>query len=1156
MATKIGPLVLPMQVPEIEAKTLAPVITLSPDLEEELSKAASTTYFWFEVDFPDRTRSYTMRSIPYGPRFFEGKILSASSIRRSIVDRRNTFVNFQYSVEIIDTDFDLGRLLAGPYAPLVRGSACRCGLFSTDVPGRYTYLEGRILSPKMTTNLAYSIPVVANSLPLEDVVPRSFINKHDFPNSDPAVDAKVIPLIYGIHDSTGITNKGMIPAYRVDSINFRYLLSLGILNAVLNVYSNDVLMTEGSDYTIIFPVIGGKQLTMIQFTADQEDKRVAADVEGYESVGDGTGVVIDNFPDQLKHLMVNFGWGNYQMGQWLPDTSAPIQVTYFQETKNFLAALGFQSSRAIIDSQRVLMGIINEGLSNFPIKGFWAKPGKFAIRPNEFRRTQIYIDDFIVRWDQHQMEPGIPPFDNDDLNVLDRVDISFLYDSNSGKFQQTLVVEDPSVREGISDKLDYYWSSARMTAAVGGGSAAASIILVPFEEGDYTDWVVKGKNGSDKVLSVTPDPEDVSVHDGMLSYLRADAIGDKQSFRMTGAFSGLKGVTEIKIGLQWSNADSSTTHTLYFYARVNGVDGAKSEVSLASGGSQSRDFVQILSPALARPGGGVWTVADITNPTFQLVIEWKTNVVLTGSNRVTLFWGHINGTTSPILVENPRLVASLLLRDSRPKFRVSQAVDMAFIKHELMDDGHLSHFVLPHADGPGDRVLPWERLYMRLVEEEFVPHPLALRQTYESKKHLLILDWDVGLSTQAPTTNADGIARISIGTRTFERDSNAWIESPGSGQVVLIGPNTEPNSKQGLQLEGRSEPLLKNSAFTLGIASNWTTQGTGSNGSSVANEMAFALLFDTQITPNVIKITAGDPLGATPCGLRQQSISVAADEYVAISLTHFDFTGAPISIRLQRSVDSYYWNQVTRTWQVAEVWFVLPVRRAITRDFLKKVPVGANATMVTATAVSHSVDGQINYVEYFQIEKKRYPTGYIVTLDELTAREAGLLTISNNDGSRTWPTERLSYKTELIPEWDTADLHWSEIKTLIFVFYDANNEDKFSYRAQDSSFIFRRKRAGTVYEAKATAVCTRGIPIKVGCRATSAEGEQNLATFTISAFAGGSKGVDAVVGAEQTATPESNMIRGSEGLDLNGIDGWVRYHEVTQQVLTDSEMVS
>jgi hypothetical protein len=258
-----------------------------------------------------------------------------------------------------------------------------------------------------------------------------------------------------------VTSEGMIKAFKVDSVNFKYLLSLGYLKSVDAVYSDKVRKTVTSDYTITNPIVNGKQFTLIEFVADQADNEITADVKGYETLGDGTGTLIDDPVDQLKHLLVNFVWGDYSSGAWLPDVSAPIDTVRFTETKQFLAALNFEGSRNIYDTQRKGIQALNEWLDNHRVKGFWAKPGKLAIRPDDFRTTNTYIDDPWVRWDFHQQSEGVPPYDIDDLNVLDRVDISFLFDSSKNKFNRTLVVEDPSVVEGVSEQIQYVWSAAK-----------------------------------------------------------------------------------------------------------------------------------------------------------------------------------------------------------------------------------------------------------------------------------------------------------------------------------------------------------------------------------------------------------------------------------------------------------------------------------------------------------------------------------------------------------------------------------------------------------------------------------------------------------------------------------------------------------------------
>ncbi len=462
--TRFGQFAVQTQPGTFSGKTLAPVVVLSPAMRTELQKVNPKVAVGFEVDLPGGTKRYSMNGQASAARgHFEDKILSFGSITRRIAGRKNNLENFEAIVEIDDKDFELSILLAGPDANSVRGSVARVVLFSTNVDNSvaFTYFEGRILSPKATPSLSYLVPFVPNNMPLEKYFPKHSISQFDFTNADADALGRYVPLIYGVHDSTGVTNEGMVKAFSVDTVNFRYLLSLGILKSVDAVYSAKALKTIDSDYTITNPIVNGKQFTLIDFVADQGDNEITADLQGYETIGDGTGTLIDDPVDQLKHVLVNFVWGDYSSGLWLPDASAPIDTARFAETKTFLTALGFEGSRDIFSSQRKGIQVLNEWLDNHRVKGFWAKPGNLAIRPDDFRTTDIYIDDPWIRWDFHQQSKSMPPFEIDDLNVLDRVDISFLFDSAKNKFNRTLVVEDPSVVQGVSEKIDYHWSAAR-----------------------------------------------------------------------------------------------------------------------------------------------------------------------------------------------------------------------------------------------------------------------------------------------------------------------------------------------------------------------------------------------------------------------------------------------------------------------------------------------------------------------------------------------------------------------------------------------------------------------------------------------------------------------------------------------------------------------
>ncbi len=675
-------------------------------------------------------------------------------------------------------------------------------------------------------------------------------------------------------------------------------------------------------------------------------------------------------------------------------------------------------------------------------------------------------------------------------------------------------------------------------------------------DGDL-EFLLRGPSATTKPAAV--DPGDPLAHDDGEQYLRGFDLADKVSFKFGSLPVNLLSVTDVKLGIRWVNWDSGQSNTLDYYMRMNGVDGAHLSDTQSTAGP-SPPYLTVDPVSVGKPGGGTWTVSDISNPDLQMVVEISTEPLIIGVD-VTSMWLEIEGSTSPIQVENPRSVGSMMLRDGRERKRLTLPVSMEFIGQELVDDFNVSHFVIPHASGPAERVKNWERHFMRLVSETFDPQNMMLFHTYESKRRYLVLDWDIGLSTQSPTSTADGVARLSAGGRTFVRASNAWIEVPGAGQsegagqVVGVTIDQEKNSKNGLQIEASSINHLKDSAFAAGVSSEWTTQGTGTNGSAVEDDTVSGLLFDTTVTAQSVKITGGNPLGGTHVGILQTTGTISANTVITVSYDHLDDSGAALSIQLQRSVDSFWWNELARLWQSVEIRTLMPIRNATTRDFLKAIDVGGTNTTVTVKITARNANGQVNHVQCVQIEEKNYLTSRIVTNDATLTRSADLLTISNNSGARTWQATRGSWKTEFMPEWDSADLPTNAVMTFVYVKYDASNEDKVFYRQSDSMLVFRRKLSGTNHDAILETTFTKGVPKKMGARWTSDQGEEDLANYTISVYADGSKGLDATPGGEPTAPASVDMIRGSEADDVNVCDGWLRFHEVTQQVLTDSEMV-
>lgn len=110
-------------------------------------------------------------------------------------------------------------------------------------------------------------------------IPRYIITADEYPDAHEGAITKGMPEIIGKAFLDGEL-KGAVEAYCIDTVNFKYLAARGSLHSITQVYSENVLQVEGAgnDYTISYED-GGR--TYINFNADQEDKKITFNCNGY-----------------------------------------------------------------------------------------------------------------------------------------------------------------------------------------------------------------------------------------------------------------------------------------------------------------------------------------------------------------------------------------------------------------------------------------------------------------------------------------------------------------------------------------------------------------------------------------------------------------------------------------------------------------------------------------------------------------------------------------------------------------------------------------------------------------------------------------------------------------------------------------------------------
>ncbi len=648
------------------------------------------------------------------------------------------------------------------------------------------------------------------------------------------------------------------------------------------------------------------------------------------------------------------------------------------------------------------------------------------------------------------------------------------------------------------------------------------------------------------------DPGDPVTHDDDTTYV-------SRTTSPTGAYVlGLSGntafaeqmiaINSVKVKGRAKRTNAGANNHCYFRIRLASNSVGDDTTILNTWTEYEWDFTN------DRPGGGSWLPEDIRDGNFRWDFVRKANGPAV---RLTSLWVEIDYVAASALVEPSRRIGSRKLRMMRKAMNIFEidTKDLEFLNRQPGDIVNISHFAIPHASASGASVAidKWQRVPCYLLGMTFMPMTRSVRLTLLDVRDYLVSFWDTGITDLSASSQRDGIAALDAGlTRTFSRDSGAWVEDPGDGRIVSIGNQQEKNAADGFLLEKSAINKILNSCNDDGVASDWSTQNTGVNGSAVEDDTT-DLFWDSGETAQSIKITAGDPLGGSPVGIYQTAAEYAADSVVTVSVTHKDDDAAPIEVEIVRDFDGEYWNAATPGWQAGAVTNALTVRASELRDQINNIDVGSDATTLTITIIAHDTNGQVNHVYDVQCEESAYATSRILTNGAAVTREDDALTYSNDSGARMMFPDRGTAFFRVNAQWSTADLPSGAKMTVYYCAYDANNEEHIYYDEASGAWIFERTIATTVYQATKTTTVTKGTALDIAFRWTSDEGELGLADYTMSIFVDGVKGTDDDAAAHG-AVADCDMEVGRTAADTDMLDGFLTHMMFTPIVYTDERI--
>jgi hypothetical protein len=595
-------------------------------------------------------------------------------------------------------------------------------------------------------------------------------------------------------------------------------------------------------------------------------------------------------------------------------------------------------------------------------------------------------------------------------------------------------------------------------------------------------------------------------------------------------------IASVTLYARGYNASATTSGwKLYIYVDSTNYDGTlQTNTSWDPDGTDSKTWTT--NPAT----GDAWTKDEIDNIHIGFVADGEDPAV---NKLCTMLFLEVDYTPLPAQISDTRTVGSQILRLRKQSPRtVTQTAPLSFLDTELLSDYALTHFAFPAADGGGAGTATWERRLMRLLRTELDLESMRLKATGFDLRPYLVSFWDIGQSKISAAANADGIARLDPGaTRTFSRSSKAWIPDPGDGRIVQVAEDEEKYAENGMLIEGAASNYVKNSAFKDGVGSNWSAIASG----TVASETD-DVLFDTDVTAQAASVT-----GSSGDGIQQTATNTVANDVLMFS---YDFMGDAHTWDLQESGGQWWNDGGGGAWQGSRPGNSQAASSSnYTRVYSNVITApGASKTI----AVEFRLTGATTEIilGHVQIEQNRWASSRIVTSSSTITRAADALYVSNDAGARTWNREYGSFKCQIIPNWNSADLAAGTTKSIIQIYYGATDYDAIYYWSTEGRWYFHRRVSSSNYYAYSVNSVIRGTTYDMGARWTSDEGELGLTDYTHSIFVDGVKGTDGTCGGSPPAAASANFNIGRFDAASYYADASIRYLDAVPAVLSDEEM--
>lgn len=371
---------------------------------------------------------------------YHGKVLSWGGWSRALADRSYSLETVSTSVTIADTDKVIAALVAGGSgsSSVARGASAviKRGDPTVATASWYTAFSGVIDARRLQEPDVWQLSLRPDDLSLRRPCPRLWtIGVADWPSAPASVVGQLAPIVYGRHDSVGLSGDGAVPLIRVAP--GVYLAGAGILASVDRVYVDGELQASTA-WTESNPRANGRDYTVVTFTTDPgEDVSVTADLQGLTDAGDGSGTLLTDPVDQLSNLLANFVLADWQHGTWNSASSYQIDTTSTAAAKTWIGHRGWAGSRRI-DQQSTGIALLNEWCATWGVYSYWSDAGKIALALDDHEDAAYATSALGVA--DPEIDGGAVAIDYPSEQLADRAETEVA--------SQTFAVRDPYAKVG------------------------------------------------------------------------------------------------------------------------------------------------------------------------------------------------------------------------------------------------------------------------------------------------------------------------------------------------------------------------------------------------------------------------------------------------------------------------------------------------------------------------------------------------------------------------------------------------------------------------------------------------------------------------------------------------------------------------------------